>query len=176
MDLDARVRIAHRTRADLFVSIHADSASNPAASGYHTIYPPDKWGAQSHWNATIRGLRFAQESDLDPKQVGSSSTLTERAEAALFEALMEEYALRSRELAESIQHGISRQVRSRNRNARADVRELRVLLHARCPAVLVETGFLSNRAEEKRLGDGSYRDRIAEGITRGILAYVKAHQ
>jgi len=47
-----------------------------------------------------------------------------------------------------------------------------VLRGARCPAVLVECGFVSNRAEEAKMIKPEYRDAIAEGIARGILTYI----
>ncbi|MHB8050916.1 MAG: N-acetylmuramoyl-L-alanine amidase [Coriobacteriia bacterium] len=43
---------------------------------------------------------------------------------------------------------------------------------ATVPSVLVETGFLSNPAEDKRLADPTYQDKIADGITRGVLEYL----
>lgn len=46
-----------------------------------------------------------------------------------------------------------------------------VLRDAPCPAILVECGFVSNKAEEERMLTKKYRDSVAEGITRGILAY-----
>ena len=49
-----------------------------------------------------------------------------------------------------------------------------VLDEAPCPAVLVETGFLSNRAEEKRLGSSAYQTKIVTGIYNGIRQYASA--
>jgi N-acetylmuramoyl-L-alanine amidase len=43
---------------------------------------------------------------------------------------------------------------------------------ANVPAVLVETGFLSNPAEARRLHSGSYQQRVARGLTRGVAAFV----
>lgn len=49
-----------------------------------------------------------------------------------------------------------------------------VLKEAPCPAVLVETGFMSNLYEERKLGTGAYQDRLAFGIADGIIAYHRA--
>jgi len=62
-------------------------------------------------------------------------------------------------------------------NTGADDRGIRrarfqVLREANCPAVLVECGFLSNRAEERRLRESAYREKLAEGITQGILTMI----
>lgn len=48
-----------------------------------------------------------------------------------------------------------------------------VVRNAPCPSILIECGFLSNTAEEKKLAQSVYRDRIAEGIARGILEYIR---
>jgi len=46
-----------------------------------------------------------------------------------------------------------------------------VLIGAEVPSVLVEISFLSNPTEEERLRTSEYRQRIAQGIYRGIIAY-----
>ena len=46
-----------------------------------------------------------------------------------------------------------------------------VLLGARMPAVLVETAFISNPDEERRLNDDAYQDKLADAIVRGIRQY-----
>ena len=48
-----------------------------------------------------------------------------------------------------------------------------VLRHATCPAILIECGFLSNKAEEKNLNNPAYRDKIATGIANGIKELTK---
>jgi len=47
-----------------------------------------------------------------------------------------------------------------------------VIRNASCPGALVECGFLSNSKEVAKMDDASYRDRVAEGITRGLLTYL----
>ena len=61
---------------------------------------------------------------------------------------------------------------AKNLRARADQRGLRVLRKTRMPAILVETGFLSNAAERKRLSNSSYQERLARGIVNGIARWV----
>jgi N-acetylmuramoyl-L-alanine amidase len=52
------------------------------------------------------------------------------------------------------------------RHARFDV-----LQNASCPAILVECGFISNKGEEAKLQQAEHREKIAKGITRGVLLY-----
>jgi N-acetylmuramoyl-L-alanine amidase len=49
-----------------------------------------------------------------------------------------------------------------------------VLLGARMPAVLVETGFISNRDEERRLDSVRYQEEVATGIARAVSAFSRA--
>jgi N-acetylmuramoyl-L-alanine amidase len=44
------------------------------------------------------------------------------------------------------------------------------------PAVLVETGFISNRAEERRLASARYQDEVAAGITRAVAAFARSEE
>jgi N-acetylmuramoyl-L-alanine amidase len=55
---------------------------------------------------------------------------------------------------------------------RVDNRGLIVLKEARCPALLVELGFLSNPREARRLDSAAYREHLAEGIANGICEYL----
>jgi N-acetylmuramoyl-L-alanine amidase len=49
-----------------------------------------------------------------------------------------------------------------------------VLIGARMPSILIEMGFITNPTEHKRLSSSRYRDQVAEGIARGVLAYSKS--
>jgi N-acetylmuramoyl-L-alanine amidase len=49
-----------------------------------------------------------------------------------------------------------------------------VLLGARMPAVLVETAFISNREEERRLASTRYQEEVAAGVTRAVVAFAHA--
>ena len=50
-------------------------------------------------------------------------------------------------------------------------RPLAVVRHTRCPAVLVEGGFMNNPAEARRLKDTGYRERLANAVAEGVAAY-----
>ena len=52
-------------------------------------------------------------------------------------------------------------------------RELYVVRHTRCPAVLVEGGFINNPLEAQMISNDSYRERIARAIAEGIMSYQK---
>ena len=121
IELEERAAIANRRNADLFVSIHADSAPSRDARGF-TIYIAD-----------------------------GASSATRRAAQAI-----------SRSMAGT---GLD------NRGIREA--EYRVLVRTKGPAVLVEMGYLSNPQDARLLANDTFRDRIADAITDGILAYLR---
>lgn len=84
------------------------------------------------------------------------------------------YSGRSKPLAQYIQSGMLSKVSARNRGAKYG--SYYVLRHTKNPAVLVECGFVSNSSERSRMKKGSWRQRIAEGIGKGIIKYQKARK
>lgn len=75
-------------------------------------------------------------------------------------------------LAGAIQAAIATRTEARNRGIRA--RDLYVVRHVRCPAVLIEGGFMSNAFDSQMLKNGDYRERLAMGIAEGVMAYQKS--
>jgi N-acetylmuramoyl-L-alanine amidase len=78
---------------------------------------------------------------------------------------------RGENLAADIQSALVGRMMETNRGIKS--RSLFVTRHTRMPAVLVEGGFLSNKIENQMLRNDTYRERIAQGIAAGILAYVQ---
>ena len=74
-------------------------------------------------------------------------------------------------LAGFIQASLVMRTEAVNRGIKA--RELYVVRHTRCPAVLVEGGFINNPLEAQMISNESYRDRIARAVAEGIMSYQK---
>jgi N-acetylmuramoyl-L-alanine amidase len=74
-------------------------------------------------------------------------------------------------LAAMIQNAVVSQMLITNRGIKS--RSLFVVRHTRMPAVLVEGGFLSNKIENQLLRNDGYRDRLAQGLATGIMAYIQ---
>ncbi len=163
--LEERTAIANTARADLFVSIHANAHPARNRNGVETYFlnvADDRYAARLA--ARENGLDIGGEgevgrilTDLDAKTSAGSS----------------------RRLAGLVQREVCSGVRAHV----GDVRDLGVksalfyvLLGARMPAVLVETAFLSNRTEERRLASERYQDEVAAGIARAIGEYASAHR
>ena len=157
LPLGARNAMATSHGADLFVSLHVNHAERADASGTET------WIA-----APARDERSALVAARENLGAGSTSELADYVGQLLSETKTEE----SRALAQAIQAELVAATGSVDRGVKEA--GFVVLLGLRVPSVLVEMGFLSNPAEAELLAADSYRQALAEGISAGILSYVRS--
>ena len=170
ISLGTRVRVADRNKADLFVSIHANSVKYSSraniAKGVQTYF----FNNDKHVTRSARRVAMAENRSLLKSAKGASQRV-------LLEAVVNgPKRILSHKLAHDVQHGILRNLRNRYRGVKnGGVRgaPFLVLVGAKMPAILVETGYLSNPMERKRLFDPAYQNLIAKGIVEGIIRYLK---
>jgi N-acetylmuramoyl-L-alanine amidase len=163
--LEERTALANTARGDLFVSIHANAHPRRNRSGVETYFlnvTDDRYAARL----------AARENGADPGEVPQDGELLR----ILSDLDARASAGASRRLAGLVQREVTRSVRGEV----GAVRDLGVksalfyvLLGARMPAVLVETGFISNRDEERRLASGRYQDAVATAIARAVSAFAE---
>ncbi|WP_159460296.1 N-acetylmuramoyl-L-alanine amidase family protein [Tistlia consotensis] len=160
LSLEERVAIARRHQADLFVSIHADSAPTPAARGL-SVYTlsgdaSDKLAASlaRHENAVdaAYGVKLRQFDDA--------------VASILFDLARRETLNLSRAVQRRLIGDLASRMRLLDNPARHA--DFAVLRSAAIPAVLVETGFLSNRADELELRSGRYRRKIGATLATSL--------
>ncbi len=154
--LEQRTAIANRARADLFVSIHANSSPDPQARGIETYY----------LNFTNDAQALAVAARENAGSGRSIYALRSMVRAIATNDKMEE----SRELAADLQRGLVAASGEPNRGVKTA--PFVVLIGAHMPSVLAEISFLSNRRDDRRLKDPAYRERLAEGLFRGIRRYM----
>ena len=156
--LSRRPDVATRTQADLFVSIHVNANRNPQVSGVEVYYPRE----------SVLGVSAALPPQIDSSEVALPTT-------TLRQILWDLIFSRSRHQSIRMATQICRSMRSRLGVRCRGVHGARfvVLREARVPAVLVEVGYVTNRAEAARLGTPSYRQAIAESIAEGLLEYAR---
>ena len=172
-DSDQFVSLADRSKcgnshkADLFVSIHANWSPNRAACGLETYFLSE---AKTDWERAVAARENASSQAGD-----SGSALDAGGDVGLILAdlAQNEYLVESSELAGRIQEKTVSYARIKDRGVRQA--NFYVLRNNFMPAVLVECGFLSNRSEEKLLRDDDHRERLAEGISRGIAEFAKLY-
>lgn len=166
--LRKRVQIARQHDADLFVSIHADSAANKRATGLSVYTLSEKASdkeaaalAEKENKADIvAGLDFAEHS----KEVSD----------VLLNLAQRETLNRSAELATFMVQEMRKSIRTLHDTHR--FAGFAVLKAPDVPSVLVELGYLSNRTEEKQLKQKSYRKKLSTAAVKAINKYFENMQ
>ena len=158
--LERRTAMANEQKADLFLSVHANSSPVAGVAGIETFY------------LSIKGTKYAM--DVAARENASS-------QKSVFELadLIQKIALRdkeeeSREFAERVQSALyAFSVRNvptaKDRGVKSA--PLVVLIGAHMPSVLAEIGFLSNAKEEALFKKPDYRQKLADAIFRGVSRY-----
>ncbi|HEY6105579.1 MAG TPA: N-acetylmuramoyl-L-alanine amidase, partial [Anaeromyxobacteraceae bacterium] len=163
LGLDERTALANTARGDLFVSLHANAHPRRDRGGIETYFlnvTDDRYAARL----------AARENGLVDLAGGAVPQVTR--------ILSDLDATRSAGPSRRLAGLVQKELVSRVRANVGEVRDLGVkhalfyvLLGARMPAVLVETAFVSNRAEERRLASARYQEEVAEGVARAIATY-----
>jgi len=162
--LQQRVQKARRVQADLFLSIHADAFIKPTARG-SSVFVLSENGASSsaaRWMAQrenaadlIGGVNIGvKDRYLARTLLDLSQTATNNDSLKLGKAVLGELG------------GINAL-----HKGHVELAGFAVLKAPDIPSILVETAFISNIDEEKKLADEGYQDKMAEAILRGIKAY-----
>ena len=162
--LHGRVVKARNMKADLFVSIHADAFTNRAARG-SSVFALSERGATS---ASARYLaKKENESDLiggvslDNKDPVLARTLLDLSQAATIND--------SLKLGKAVLGQVG-QINSLHKGS-VEQAGFAVLKSPDIPSILVETAFISNPEEERKLNDSEYQDKIAASMLSGIKKY-----
>jgi len=162
--LGTRAGISNSSKADLFVSIHSNANPVRSLNGFEVYY------VAIGRNDAKRALFAARNANLD-LEGASFAGHSLQLRAILWDMLYAYDRAESIQLARSICRSVDNNLDVRVIGAK-DAR-YEVLRGARIPAVLIETGFLSNPNEERMLKNSYHRQKIAEGIMEGIRDYAQ---
>ncbi|MFL6353714.1 MAG: N-acetylmuramoyl-L-alanine amidase [Bryobacteraceae bacterium] len=161
--LEDRTKIANDEKADLFISIHANSSPEPSATGIETYY----------FNLTADKTALDLATRENATSVSSISDLND----LLHKAVLKTKADESREFAQKVQASLwGTSVRMNNRSRDRGVRQAPfvVLIGATMPSILAEIGFVSNPHDEKLFNRTDQRTKIAEALFKGISQYANS--
>ena len=161
--LEERTRIANEAKADLFISIHANSSRDHAARGIETYYLNLKGSAEA-MEVAARENASSQEGVHDLQNLVMKIAKTEKIDE-------------SKELAEDIQDSLAKRIQKtskpvKNRGVRKA--PFVVLIGADMPSILTEISFLSNPADEQMLKKPEQRQKVAEGLYQGVVSYLES--
>jgi N-acetylmuramoyl-L-alanine amidase len=159
--LETRTAVANQQRADLFISIHANSSRDSDARGVETYY--------LNFTSSPEALEVAaRENAVSEKSIYELQDLVKK--IALKEKIEE-----SREFAGDVQSSLHSGLAAKSpaiRDRGVKKAPFIVLIGANMPSILAEISFVSNPTDEHRLQTSEYRQRIAESLYRGIAKYV----
>jgi len=161
--LEERTHIANEAKADLFISIHANSSSDHGARGVETFYLNLK-GSPEAMEVAARENAVSQEGIHDLEDLVKKIARTEKIDE-------------SKELAVDVQDSLAKKIQRtakpvRNRGVRKA--PFVVLIGADMPSILTEISFLSNPSDEQLLKKPEHRQRIAEAVYQGVAAYLQS--
>lgn len=170
LSLNQRAKKANDEAADVFISIHCNSApKSTSANGVETFVMGDHRNAANLEVAKLENSAILLEEDADVSYDGFDPNSTEAYIA--FSFLQSEYKQKSLDLAERIQNQLVNRVGRKNRGVQQA--GFLVLYRTAMPSVLVEIGFLSNLNEEKFLLSEQGQDYVASAIFRAFRDYKK---
>jgi N-acetylmuramoyl-L-alanine amidase len=158
--LTERTAIANEHKADLFLSIHANSSPAPAVAGTETFL--------LNFTSSPGAIAVAAR-----ENAGSEKSVGELRDLVQSITLNDKIA-ESQNFAASVQSSIFAQAAKSNPVAHdrgVKKAPFVVLIGAQMPSVLAEIGFLSNSRDESNLGKPDYRQKIAESLYKGVANY-----
>jgi N-acetylmuramoyl-L-alanine amidase len=161
--LERRTEIANEAKADLFLSIHANSSQDHSARGVETYYL-NFTGSSDAMEVASRENALSDNSVHDLEDIVKKIARNEKIEESRDFAGIIQDSLAKR--MEGINHG------DRNRGVRKA--PFVVLIGADMPSVLAEISFISNPADEQWLKKPENRQRVADGLFHGIESYLQS--
>ena len=169
ISLRNRVKKAREAEADIFVSLHADSFHSPAAKGA-SVYALSLSGASSEAARWIAQKENASDLiggiSLDDKDDLIASVLLDLSQTATIQD--------SLDLGSDVLANIGKVSRLNNRHVQQA--GFAVLKAPDMPSILIETAFLSNPVEEKKLRNPGHQAKLARAVFSGIQNHLKNRQ
>ena len=166
--LSTRVTKARAVNADLFISIHADAAPRRTAQGSSVFVLSDR-------GASSVEARWLAQRENRADQIGGVSLRTRNREAArvLMQLITQTQIRDSKRLGSAMLAELG----GLGRLHKPQIEEagFAVLKSPDTPSILVETAFISNPEEERKLRDPRYQDRVARALMSGIRNYFVTH-
>ena len=159
VELDERAAIANNNKADLFISLHANSSVSQSPSGAEVFYLSiDEYGEEARALAEREGQYL-------PVTGGG----TREIDLILWEMAQVRYLEQSAHLAELVEGELRRRVPMSPRAIQQA--PFRVLVGANMPAVLVEMGFISNPDQERQLAGAPFQDAVVEALMASVVRF-----
>ncbi len=165
--LNERAQIANKANADLFMSIHTNSAKNKTANGTETFTLGHARSKENMELAMLENSVILLEEDYQKTYQGFDPNSTDS--YIMFQFMQDQYMEQSIKFADLIQQNFSKNTPLTDRGVRQA--GFLVLRATTMPSVLVELGFISNREEEKYLNRKENQDKMVDAIYEAFVNY-----
>jgi N-acetylmuramoyl-L-alanine amidase len=166
-----RTKIARDNKADFFISIHADAFTDPRANGA-SVY------ALSNRGATSEAARFLAKKQNNADLIGGATALNLGDKDEMLAGVLLDLSMTAT-MSTSLDAGklVLKQMGSVARLHKKKVEQagFLVLKSPDIPSLLIETGFISNKAEARKLASADYQQRMAKAIYNGLDQYYSMH-
>ena len=167
VSLENRSALANNHKADLFISVHANGSMRKNARGSETYFLSlNATDEESRRLAYMENTSSVLEAQIEPENQDDVKMI-------LWDLAQSAYLKQSSLLAEKIQAGLNELLGTLDRGVKQA--PFKVLTGVACPAVLVETAFISNPEEEKQLGSEEFQDNVARAIYLSLVEYFKSN-
>jgi len=167
ISLDDRTAIANHEKADLFLSVHANSSRAATAQGSETYY----LSLEASDRIAQEVARQENASPGAPTPVPGGTSGNPDLNFILWDLAQSAHLKESSELAEAIQVELNAISGGGGGSRGVKQAPFRVLVGATMPAVLVEVGFISNPAEEKKLKSPEFQQSLSDAIGRAVVKF-----
>lgn len=165
VSLDDRTSVANHEKADLFLSIHTNSSRASGARGSETYYLSLEASDRLAQEVANRENLAPTPSATAPPGSSASHDL----DFILWDLAQSAHLKESSELAEAIQNELNIVLGTENRGIKQA--PFKVLVGATMPAVLIETAFISNPEEEKKLSSPEFQQSVADAIAKAVAGF-----
>jgi N-acetylmuramoyl-L-alanine amidase len=169
ISLDDRTSIANHEKADLFLSIHANSSRAASAKGSETYY----LSLEASDKIAQEVAKEENQSAAAASPSGNGASANPSLDFILWDLAQSAHLKESSELAEAIQAELNGVSDTGNRGIKQA--PFRVLVGATMPAVLVEVAFISNPEEEKKLKSPEFQQAVADAVARAVARFFSRH-
>jgi len=164
IELPARSRMARAAHADMFISIHANASKNNLAARGASVHLLSTRGASSQY------ARWLANEENAADLIGGVRPRSDDVVTNVLLSLAQSGTMKASQDAGNHVLDQLRQV-GRIHSQNLEYANLSVLRNADMPAMLVETGFLSNREDERLLVSAAYQRRVAGAILQGVITF-----
>lgn len=186
VSLKKRAQIANRSKADLFISIHANANRSSRVHGIETYYLNTtssrysrRLARRENGQSGAPALDPIEDHDHEHAQVElPDNALGRDLRLILADLAMRSATAESKRLAGYVQGSLIDSLRREYAVKDLGVKHalFYVLLGVRMPSVLIETGFVTHAKERKRLASGAYQTKVARAIAGGVRRFVEERE